>query len=133
MGVVGGIVAALIGRRVALPPPLVRAYPELDRVRVRRGGLPPRVGGWALGRRTVDAITLRRTIFVAPRAALNPALLLHELRHTEQFFQSRTFPLQYLWESFRHGYDANRFERDARQYAASRLAAAMSTPSHQDV
>lgn len=132
MGLAGTIVATLIGQRVTLPLRLTRAYPELERVRVRRGGLPPRVGGWALGRRTVDAITLRRTIFVAPRASLDPALLLHELRHVEQFFQSRTFPLRYLWESFRHGYDANRFERDAREYAASRLAAATSTPSHQD-
>jgi hypothetical protein len=133
VGLADGIVAALVGRRVALPPPLVRAYPELERVQVRRGGLPPRVGGWALGRPMVDAITLRRTIFVGPRTTLDPALLLHELRHVEQFFQSRTFPLQYLWEFFRHGYHANRFEREARNYAASRLAAARSTPSHQDV
>lgn len=133
MGLAGKIVTALIGHRVRLPPALMHTYPELEHVSIRRGGLPPRVGGWALGRPTVDAITLRRTIFVAPRATLDPTLLLHELRHVEQFFQSRTFPLRYLWESIRHGYDANRFERDAREYAATRLVAATSTPSHQDV
>jgi hypothetical protein len=132
VGFADTILAAVIGRRVALPPALVDAYPELERLRIRRGGLAPRIGGWALGRSTVDAITLRRTIFLSPAARFEPALLLHEARHVEQFFQSRTFPLRYLWESLRHGYDSNRFERDAREYAASRLGAA-TTPSHREV
>jgi len=109
---------------VVLPAALARRYPELESVRLRRGGLLPRIGGWALRRSTVDAITLRGTVFLAPHAALDPALLLHELRHVQQFFESRTFPLKYLWESVRRGYAENVYERDARHYAAERLAAA---------
>lgn len=113
-----------MGRPVALPDALARHYPELESVRLRRGGLLPRIGGWALRRSTVDAITLRGTVFLAPHAALDPALLLHELRHVQQFFESRAFPLKYLWESVRRGYAENVYERDARHYAAKRLAAA---------
>jgi hypothetical protein len=133
VGLADGIVAALVGRRVVLPPPLLSSYPELAPVRFRRGGLLPRLAGRALGRSSVRAVTLRRTVFLAPHALFEAGLLLHELRHVEQFLESRTFPLRYLWEFLRHGYHANRFEREARDYAASRLAAARSTPSHQDV
>jgi hypothetical protein len=72
----------------------------------------------------VEAITVRRTVFLAPDAPLDPGLLLHEARHVQQFFESRAFPLRYLWESVRHGYTRNRFELDARRYAARRLAVA---------
>jgi len=70
----------------------------------------------------VDAITLWRTIFVAPGVALDPALLLHELRHVTQFQSVPAFPVRYLWESVRRGYHANRFEVDARSWASARLA-----------
>lgn len=132
MAVVGRIVAALIGRRIALPSPILSSYPELAEVQFRRGGLLPRVAGWPLGLPSVRAVTLRRTVFLAAHASFDPTLLLHELRHAEQFLQSRIFPLRYLWEFLRHGYAANRFERDACEYAARRLAAAAS-PSPQDV
>ncbi len=68
----------LIGRSTSLPSELVAKYPELDAVRWRRGGLPVRVGGWCLGQRTVSAITLWRTIWLAPGAPLSVELLLHE-------------------------------------------------------
>lgn len=113
--------APLIGRRCVLPPSLVARYPELAQARWRRGGLPPRVGGWCLGRSSVAAITLGRTIFVAPNVPLEAELLLHELRHVHQFLAVRGFPMRYLWESVRHGYHRNRFEADARDYAARRL------------
>lgn len=112
---------------------MISEYPELRSVRFRRGGLPPRVGGWALGRRFVQAIALRRTVFLAPYAALEPTLLLHETRHVQQFFESRTFPLRYLWESLRRGYRQNRYEIDARQYAARRSAVARAQTSTRDV
>ncbi|CAN5282669.1 hypothetical protein BH23GEM2_BH23GEM2_02800 [soil metagenome] len=117
------MIASILGRPVTLPRAVALRYPELESVRLRRGGLLPRIGGWALRRSTVDAITLRRTVYLAPHAALDPALLLHELRHMQQFFESRTFPLKYLWESVRRGYAENVYERDARRYAAQRLAA----------
>jgi hypothetical protein len=114
-------VAPLIGEAVALPPELAARFPDLAAVRWRRGGLPVRVGGWALLQPTVAAITLWRTVFLAPRAPWDAALLLHELRHVHHFSAARTFPLRYAWESVRRGYAGNRYEADANAYARRRL------------
>ena len=133
MGALARLVAPLVGRGVELPDGLLKRHPELARMRVRRGGLPVRVGGWALGRSTVAAITLWRTVFVAPGVALDAELLLHELRHVHQFEASATFPLHYLWESVRRGYHANRYEADARTYAAAQLRASVKESSRGDV
>jgi hypothetical protein len=122
--VAGGsrLVGALIGERINLPDAMLQNYPDLAQATYRRGGLPVRVAGWALGTSSAAAITLWRTIFVAPRTQLTPGLLLHELRHVHQFLQRRTFPLSYLWQSIRYGYFRNAYEEDARRYAARRLA-----------
>lgn len=93
----------------------------------RRGGIPVYVAGWPIGRRHVAAITLWRTVFLAPGVRLDPELLLHELRHVHQFQASQAFPFLYLWESLRRGYHDNRFEADARAYAARRIRAAASS------
>ena len=74
-----------------------------------------------MGRTSVAAVTLWRTVFVSPGATLEPELLLHELRHVHQFETSLAFPLLYLWECLVHGYKRNRFEADARAYAAQRV------------
>jgi hypothetical protein len=116
-----GIVHPLIGEPVRLPADVAGRWPELDAVRWRRGGLPPRVGGWCLGASTVQGITLWRTVFLAPGVAWEPALLLHEHRHVEQFASSAAFPFLYLWESLTRGYAGNRFEADANAWAATRL------------
>jgi hypothetical protein len=116
-------VRALIGEKIDLPAAMLQNYPDLAQATYRRGGLPVRVAGWALGTSSAAAITLWRTIFVAPRTQLTPDLLLHELRHVHQFLQRRTFPLSYLWQSIRYGYSRNAYEEDARRYAAHRLAA----------
>ncbi|HKW49409.1 MAG TPA: DUF4157 domain-containing protein [Gemmatimonadaceae bacterium] len=113
------IVAALIGRRVTLSPALRARYPELERVRWRRGGIPVNVASWFIG--SAAAITLWRTVFLSHTVSPDDELLLHEFRHVQQFESSVTFPLRYLWESARRGYFANRFEVDARDYAAQRL------------
>ncbi len=126
------LVTLLAGRPASLPPELLARFPELRAARYRRGGLPPRVGGWALGLRTVAGITLWRTVFLAPDAPMAAELLLHELRHVQQFGASRTFPFRYLWESARRGYSRNRFELDARAWAAARLGAASSSSPSQD-
>jgi hypothetical protein len=115
------IFTTLIGREIALPPGLNERYPELARVHWRRGGLPVRVAGWFLGQSSAAAITLWRTVFLAPSAVLGAELLLHEFRHVQQFEASVTFPIRYLWESVRRGYFGNRFEVDARRYASQRL------------
>lgn len=132
MGVVGGALAALIGRPETLPAGLLTRWPELREVRWRRGGLPPRIGGWGLGRSTVAAITLWRTVWLAPGARLDPELLLHERRHVTHFASSRWFPLLYIFESVTRGYSRNRFERDADDWARARLRAAVSSPLQPD-
>jgi hypothetical protein len=81
-----------------------------------------------LGQTSVAAITLRRTVFLGVNSSVEPALLLHELRHVEQYLERTSFPLRYIWESLRRGYHANRYEIDARTYAARRLAQAARIP-----
>ena len=114
--------APLIGRPVALPPELVERWPELAEARWRRGGLPPRVPQWWFGH-GAWTITLGRTVFLGPAAGLDPELLLHEVRHVQQFEASVSFPLRYLWHLARRGYRDNPFEVDAREYARQRLRA----------
>ena len=111
----------MIGRRVTLPAEVLARYPELEAVEWRSGGIPVNVAGWFLGQRSAAAITLWRTVFLSPSARVDAELLLHELRHVQQFEASLTFPVRYLWESARRGYFANRYEVDARDYAARRL------------
>ena len=121
---------AMIGRPIELPTPLLESFPELRSARYRRGGLPLRIGGWALGARSVAGITLWRTVFLAPHIEIDAELLLHELAHVRQFEASRAFPFQYIGESLRVGYHRNRFEIAAQQFAATRLQAARtSSPS----
>jgi Domain of unknown function (DUF4157) len=128
VGVIARALAPLIGRSVELPSTLAERFPELARIGFRRGGLPARIGGWALGQPWVAAITLWNTVFLAPGTPLDAELLLHELRHVQQFQSSVTFPLRYIWESVRRGYHSNRFEADARVYAAVRLRDAGTHP-----
>jgi hypothetical protein len=127
MGVAAATAAAFaavmrpfVGRSVELSPAVLERFPELRQVRFRKGGLPVRVGGWCLGQSTVSAITLWRTIWLASELTPSVELLLHELRHVHQFQADAAFPMRYLWESLRHGYVRNRFEVDARAYAAAR-------------
>jgi hypothetical protein len=117
------VLAWLVGRAEVLPAQLVAEFPELAGARWRRGGLPPRIGGWCLGRSSVAAITLGRTVWLAPAAPLIPELLLHELRHVAQFAGGWSFPLRYAWGTLRWGYHRNPYEVDARRYAAARLHA----------
>jgi hypothetical protein len=133
VGALSRLVESVLGRAVELPPHLAEAYPELRGARYRVGGLPLRVGGWSLGATTVSGITLWRTIWVVPDASWEAELLLHEIRHVQQFQASASFPFQYIWESLRRGYHANRFEVDARRYASARLVRSGAFPSTQDV
>jgi hypothetical protein len=73
--------------------------------------------------RSVAAITLWRTVFLAPETPLGAELLLHELGHVRQFSASFWFPFRYLWESVRRGYSGNRYEHDAQAFADVRLRA----------
>jgi hypothetical protein len=120
---------SVFGTPVVLPEALVARYPELREARYRVGGLPPRVGGWFLGIRSVAAITLWRTVWLAPHARMAPALLLHELGHVRQFLSIRTFPALYCYESLRRGYSKNRFELEAEAFAQACLVERSRTAS----
>jgi hypothetical protein len=115
------LIRALVGEVVELPQGVIARYPELGDAKWRRGGMPPRVGGWFLGRSSVAAITLWRTVYLAPGVPPRPELLLHELGHVRQFGTSILFPLRYLWESVRRGYSGNKYEHEAQAFAEARL------------
>ena len=124
MGVAAAIrrvARAIAGQPIELSAEVLDRYPELGRPRWRAGGLPPRVGGWCLGESSVAAITLWRTIWLARPTDVSAELLLHELRHVAQFEADPMFAVRYLWESVRRGYSSNRYEVDAREYAAARV------------
>lgn len=121
MGAVSRLVDSLIGERIELPQELAERFPELEEATYRRGGLPVRIAGWALGMSSAAAITLWKTVFIARDTLIDADLLLHELRHVHQFSEHKAFPVSYLWQSIRYGYTRNAYEVDARRYSASRL------------
>jgi hypothetical protein len=112
---------ALIGKRLELSDALLREFPELREARFRRGGAPPRIGGWFLGAPSVAGIALGHTVWVALDAHLTPSLLLHELEHVRQWRTVRWFAWRYVWESLRRGYEWNRFEVAARLAVRTRM------------
>jgi hypothetical protein len=113
----------LWGEPIQLPGALLAEAPELAAARFRHGGLPLRLGGWLMGGRDVAGLALWNTVWLAGREAVDDLpLLLHEIRHVQQFAVVPFFPWRYLWQSLRHGYHRNRFEVDARDYAARRIA-----------
>ena len=124
MGAGSRLVTALIGQRIDLPKEIIRRFPDLAQATYRRGGIPVRVAGWALGTSMAAAITLWKTVFLSPATSLDAELLLHELRHVHQFLEHRAFPVNYLWQSLRYGYTRNAYEVDARRYSAYRLTTA---------
>jgi hypothetical protein len=131
--VVGKIVGWVAGVREPIPEALLGPFPELGVIRLRRGGLPPRISGWLLGSSTVDGVTLWRTVWLGRRTKVTAELLLHELRHVEQFGSVGGFPLRYVLASLRHGYSNNPFEREARQFASSRIRRQQADPFSEDV
>lgn len=108
-----------LGEPMAAPPELPEnAVPE--GVVLRRGRLVPRLGGLlARMRRPAAAVTLGRTIVVHPDVELTPSLLAHELAHVRQWQADPLFPLRYTWQTLRHGYRNNAYEREAREAATS--------------
>lgn len=115
------LIRALVGRPYRVPDEWLDTYPELAEAAWRVGGVAPRIGGWFLLRPSVAAITLGNVVFLASRGAPSAELLLHELAHVRQFAGSTAFPFQYVWESLRRGYTKNRYEVDARRFAAGRV------------
>jgi hypothetical protein len=104
----------VLGPRMS-PPPEVPASLVPPGVVLRRGRLVPALGGFfARMRGPAAAVTLGRTIVVHPRVRLTRRLLAHELAHVRQWDEDLLFPLRYTVETMRHGYQENRYERQAR-------------------
>ena len=124
----GMVLRLLWGAPLKLPEDLARAWPELREARFRLGGLPAGVGGWLLGLPRVDGIVLGRTVWLAEAPSIRDAgLLLHEIRHVQQFATVAWFPCRYLWQAVTRGYERNPYEVDARAYAARRLGETVSS------
>ncbi|HEY6923874.1 MAG TPA: hypothetical protein VI653_10425 [Steroidobacteraceae bacterium] len=111
-----------IGRAIAVPE-TVGASLELllgesiGQVRVIEHSLFVRLHGRAI------ATTRRRCIYLRGSGAdffQNPSLMLHEYCHVLKQWEPRTLTLwRYLVESLRRGYWNNRFEVEAREFAAA--------------
>lgn len=115
------ILRLLWGAPLALPSDLAATWPELSIGRFRHGGLPLWIASRLLGGSGAAGVTLGRTVWLAkPELVRDAELLLHEIRHVQQFSTVTGFPCRYLWESLVRGYHRNRFEVDARAYAARR-------------
>ena len=89
-------------------------------IRVRRSRWLTRVAGTLVGTgRPVAAVTLGRTIVMAPGVRLTARLLRHELTHVRQWERSPLFPVRYVLEHLRRGYLDNRYEIEARAAEAA--------------
>ena len=79
-----------------------------------------RLAAWKLGAEKV-AIVIGRTIHLhntgRDEFLQNRRWVLHELKHLEQFrrYGFVRFIFLYLWESIRHGYFNNKYEKEARE------------------
>jgi len=114
-----------IGRSIPVPAP-VRAALELlfgeriDHIRVIEHSLLARLHIRAI------ATTRRRRIYLRGSGAdffQSPSLMLHEYCHVLKQWEPRTLTVRrYLLEWLRHGYWNNRFEIEAREFAAANLS-----------
>ncbi len=110
MGLVTRAAALMGGRPLASPVPLPPG------VALRCARLVPRIAGWLSGMRgSAAAVTLGRTILVAPHVKLTDRLIRHELAHVRQWERQPTaFPFRYVVSHIRYGYGDNPFEAEAR-------------------
>lgn len=89
-------------------------FPQLKEARFRTGGIANLVNKIT----PIDGITIRRSVYIPTNKPPTLDTLLHELRHVQQFNESKfffMFPL--LWSYIRHGYEHSPFEVDARNYS----------------
>ena len=108
------MIAWLLGRVLSEEPGLPEPIPE--GVGVFRNRWVPVIGGLLSGmKQHAAAVTIGDAILVHPDVRLTPGLLRHELAHVRQWRQRPlTFPLRYVLEHVRHGYQQNPFEVEAR-------------------
>jgi hypothetical protein len=104
------------GRNPVLPP--AKCMKQLH-CYIRENGWPAKIAARRLHVRQL-AIVFNRTVFLhgvtATEFLQNTLWLRHEVCHVKQY-RRYTFPgflMLYLWQSLRHGYYNNRFEKEAR-------------------
>ena len=116
--------AGLLGRRYVLPAPVVQT---LERIfEEPAGGVQViEYSRYAQAHLGMSATTRPNRILLAGSGAefvANPQMLLHEYFHVlRQWRTGRLTRWRYLVESARRGYWENRFEREARAFAAEHL------------
>jgi len=113
-----------MGRRVAVPEHVRFALEEFFGEGVARVVIVER-SLFARMHYKINATTRRRRIYLVDSAEkffANPALMLHEYCHVmKQWEPGHLTTFRYLVECFRRGYWDNRFEIEAREFAADNL------------
>ena len=116
----------MTARTSRVPPPQLRAALQeifgerIDHVRVIEHSLYARMHFGARATTRRDRILLRDSAAAFWR---DPDLVLHEYFHVLRQWQPRRLTIwRYLLESLRRGYWLNRFEIEARDFAASQTA-----------
>jgi hypothetical protein len=113
------VIAWLLRAASSAIPDLVEPVPEGVAVRAARW-LPVIAGKLSGMRAPAAAVTLGRTIVVHPGVQLTDRLLRHELAHVRQWQRHPiSFPARYVINHFRHGYEANPYEIEARAAESS--------------
>lgn len=102
--------------RVACPKPALSPEPLPEGVALRTARWLPALAGVLSGmRQPAAAVTLGRTIVVHPSMRISSRLVKHELEHVRQWQQNPwLFPMRYVVNHLRYGYDQNPFEVEAR-------------------
>jgi len=103
--------------RAACPMPAPSPEPLPDGVAPRSARWLPGLAGRLSGmRQPAAAVTLGSTIVVHPSVRITTRLVKHELEHVRQWRRNRwSFPLRYVLNHLRYGYEANPFEVEARE------------------
>ena len=88
--------------------------------KIKENSVVARLGAWKL-KTTRMALTIGHTIHLYNTSAeeflRDPRWVKHELKHVDQYekYGLFNFLLRYAWQSLRHGYHNNRFEKEARE------------------
>lgn len=109
--------------KIQLDRELLERFPILNEATFKRSSFFPRIAGWCLLQKApVEAITIRRTVYLNKTVPLWPSLLLHELGHVVQFNRVRFFFMfPYIWYSITKGYSKNPYEIEADKFAEEQL------------
>jgi hypothetical protein len=112
---------------MVLPDTLARrlsellSLPDIHRVQFRLCRRIP--FSWLVGGKRLAGLTLWNRVYVVEDSWPDLELVIHELVHVLQFRRNPiVFPLRYIVDHFRYGYEANPSEVEARATASRVLA-----------